>query len=427
MCKKENKHKIKNLTIKIYQFIKNGGLVDSQPRYGVEDIGFVINTIFFIICLLCNNNDLAQKMVLGIGIFIHILAFGVCALLIFYKQIPKQELKVSRLVLSITINTLLLISIISVIYFNLPRYITSKIWTICFSAICIWVVYYVIRETAEQEFNNELIPMLLLSMAIVSILASLILLELDNIKAAKVLVQIGVAILYLVLTTLFINAFIFMTSSDRYKFSKIMSAILFVATMVTSFPFYIEWCGVSGEHFTTFVNVYSALVGGGLTLIGVAWTIRKSDKDRRLDEIDKYKPTFWTLSETVNGMKCLNFYNTLDGFIKIVQNDQNITEWVKVENFTIQNSDKTIFFIYGFMINDDIYLVSNKFVVNKDDAIRIQAQDHRIKQLNNFCIIVEDLIGNLYKYNLRFNKEGHEKRICGCSNAESYDIGDKHE
>ena len=79
------------------------------------------------------------------------------------------------------------------------------------------------------------------------------------------------------------------------------------------------------------------------------------------------------------------------------------------------------------MINDDIYLVSNKFVVNKDDAIRIQSQDHRIKQLNNFCIIVEDLIGNLYKYNLRFNKEGHEKRICGCSNAESYDIGDKHE
>lgn len=77
---------------------------------------------------------------------------------------------------------------------------------------------------------------------------------------------------------------------------------------------------------------------------------------------------------------------------------------------------KLFFFIYGFLINEKIYEVNNKFVVNKDDIVRFFVQDYHIEQLNIFYIIVEDLIGNLYKCCFRFdNESNHEIRIYGCT------------
>ena len=43
---------------------------------------------------------------------------------------------------------------------------------------------------------------------------------------------------------------------------------------------------------TIILSLSSAIYGGILTLIGVAWTIKKSDKDRKEDEIKKERPVF---------------------------------------------------------------------------------------------------------------------------------------
>ena len=38
--------------------------------------------------------------------------------------------------------------------------------------------------------------------------------------------------------------------------------------------------------------LFAAIIGGSITLVGVAWTIRKSDKNRKEDEIKKARPLF---------------------------------------------------------------------------------------------------------------------------------------
>lgn len=164
-------------------------------------------------------------------------------------------------------------------------------------------------------------------------------------------------------------------------------------------------------------TIVAAVYGGLLTLVGVAWTIRKGDKDKHEDDIEKFKPAFWVLTndKTLN-KGVFDFRSELIGFSEIIHNNSNDCNWVSIGNFSIQNSDKTVFFIYGFLINEKIYEVNNKFVVNKDDMVRFFVQDYHIEKLNIFYIIVEDLIGNLYKCCFRFdNESNHEIRIYGCT------------
>lgn len=174
-------------------------------------------------------------------------------------------------------------------------------------------------------------------------------------------------------------------------------------------------------------TIVAAVYGGLLTLVGVAWTIRKGDKDRRKDEIEKFKPVFWILMDDKSlNKKILDFRLDLNRFAEEIQNNSNNCNWVSIRNFYIQNSDKTAFFIYGFLINGKIYEVNNKFVVNKDDIVKFFVYDYHIEQLNNFYIIVEDLIGNLYMCRFRFdNESNHEIRIYGCAELLNFTKGEK--
>ena len=164
-------------------------------------------------------------------------------------------------------------------------------------------------------------------------------------------------------------------------------------------------------------TIVAAVYGGLLTLVGVAWTIRKGDKDRHEDEIEKFKPAFWVLTDCKSlNKEIFDFRYNLNKFTELIQNNPNNSSLVSIRNFNIQNIDKTAFFIYGFLINENIYEVNNKFVVNKDDIVSFFVHDCHIEKLNDFCIIVEDLIGNLYKCGFRFvNEDSQEIKIFGCT------------
>lgn len=96
-------------------------------------------------------------------------------------------------------------------------------------------------------------------------------------------------------------------------------------------------------------TIVAAVYGGLLTLVGVAWTIRKGDKDKHEDEIEKFKPAFWVLTnyKTLN-KGVFDFRSELIGFSEIIHNNSNDCNWVSIGNFSIQNSDKTVFFYLWF-------------------------------------------------------------------------------
>lgn len=56
-------------------------------------------------------------------------------------------------------------------------------------------------------------------------------------------------------------------------------------------------------------TIIAAIYGGLLTLVGVAWTIRKQDEIRRDDEKKRFKPHFNIYhGELVNGFKIYLLY-----------------------------------------------------------------------------------------------------------------------
>lgn len=86
---------------------------------------------------------------------------------------------------------------------------------------------------------------------------------------------------------------------------------------------------------TIVIAIVSAIYGGLITLVGVSWTIKKSDEDRKNDEVNRVKPLF-------------NFYNisSKDELESIKHRVYSSLEWSDSYLFTcvfcIENSYKSI-------------------------------------------------------------------------------------
>ena len=86
-----------------------------------------------------------------------------------------------------------------------------------------------------------------------------------------------------------INSIIFSKESFfkeevREQFWYKLGLIIIYAIAIFMFPFYLKWCGLNEGNFNTFVQIYSCVVGGLLTLGGVAWTIKNAYKEKKDDE-----------------------------------------------------------------------------------------------------------------------------------------------
>lgn len=111
-------------------------------------------------------------------------------------------------------------------------------------------------------------------------------------EAASILIKIAVGILYLFFISILLNILVFNKSKKEIKNRIIIIAFLVAVgvALLILFPFYVQWCGLSGNNFSVFVTTYSAVVGGALTLLGVAWTIRHDRIISKEEDIEKIKP-----------------------------------------------------------------------------------------------------------------------------------------
>lgn len=95
----------------------------------------------------------------------------------------------------------------------------------------------------------------------------------------------------LILVIIFVNlARAFTSPQEKKTFNRIgMVQDFLVGTGLTIYLIYI----VPNEEIRTIViAVIAAVYGGFIGLVGVGWTIRKSDKDRKEDETKKVRPIF---------------------------------------------------------------------------------------------------------------------------------------
>lgn len=159
-------------------------------------------------------------------------------------------------------------------------------------------------------------------------------------------------------------------------------------------------------------TIVAALYGGLFTLVGVAWTIRKGDKDRKEDlmriekerkEEDrrKYSPVFSVVNKNIDVKKCVIIaLDDVENIDKIViQSDD--TDNIRLQPICIENSSKVEFYIYGFLFDDEFYATPEKILIKKDYYFVV----HFLKALRfarnyEISLCIEDLIENKYSVKL---------------------------
>ena len=166
------------------------------------------------------------------------------------------------------------------------------------------------------------------------------------------------------------------------------------------------------------IPIISAVYGGLLTLVGVAWTIRKSDNDRRLEEEKKAKPLVFICNPQ---MTSINKEELMKGILLSKRNIGSLknAEANKVAftlpQIVISNSDYSHVVIRGFRINDEYHLYDHGQVLPKNKIFYLK-NDFRFDYSNEIeyvAILLQDMLENLYELELNFsiNKEDKNKTI----------------
>lgn len=135
--------------------------------------------------------------------------------------------------------------------------------------------------------------------------------------------------------------------------------------------------------------VVAALFGGVLTLIGVAWTIKHTQKERKDDEIKKAKPIFT--------------YNML---LQPIENavgrkvcfEENLEEFDCSVFAEIENSEHSVFTIEKIYHDGKWQSVAGNNVILPNKTVYL---DFKFSYVNDLFMEVKDGLGNLYYYEIK--------------------------
>ena len=224
--------------------------------------------------------------------------------------------------------------------------------------------------------------------------------------------KVGLGIDYTLLIYAIINV-IFYTDNhyfkpeDRNTFIYKLFSISLYAVAIFLFPYYLRWCGLDEQSFSIFIPVYSYVVGGMLTLGGVAWTIRKSEIDKRIDDIKRSKPvafvydkeTLTALNETVID-KTMRSEKRLGTLEVALSNEKAFA----IHQILIANSDYSHVAVKGFKVNEYYHIFDIMQVLPKNTTFDLKC-NFRFRfddPIEHVSILLEDMMDNVYELEVEF-------------------------
>lgn len=153
---------------------------------------------------------------------------------------------------------------------------------------------------------------------------------------------------------------------------------------------------------TIVTTIVAAVYGGLLTLVGVAWTIKHSDKQKREDELAKAKPMFTfniVAEKDIKAHKqkiCLiNDSKTPQSLIEAMQLPQGVVSYVEIEN-----SDNSTFLIKKLYFDSCWHSVSANNIVLPNNKLIVQL--FRKDLFEHAIMEVEDIYNRKFYYDLHF-------------------------
>lgn len=276
-----------------------------------------------------------------------------------------------------------------------------------------------IRVILKKFFGQENIPVVLTSLAVLSFILAALNEHIGNIKPASLCYAFCFGLAYLVAIALYIYQFIYKPKKSEKIVSNIIGIIFWGAVIIITFPYYINWCGLTGKTFETFVSVYSAVIGGGITLAGVAWTIKDSN-DKRQEDLKRIKaerkeeerikniPYIRLVSEVLYDEYVEIPFKEYYNFNKLsdrqhFKNKQSYS--VQICSFGIKNISETHMIFRSVHLNNNVYLFPGT-LIEKGKTCQVEICNNSwitmIEPLNSIQLILQDMIGNSYSVQCKF-------------------------
>ena len=154
---------------------------------------------------------------------------------------------------------------------------------------------------------------------------------------------------------------------------------------------------VDNSLFSAAVGVYAALLGGGLTLAGVAWTI-KSTSSERTEELKFRCCPYMSIVSTCSRSNTLN--KMAD--IEIEGNISGIIAKTHTKLFRVRLSKNADCIIKGVLVNGEFRRVKNESISVAESEFNICVVNMKeLITIETFSIVVTDILQNWYKYNCK--------------------------
>lgn len=176
-------------------------------------------------------------------------------------------------------------------------------------------------------------------------------------------------------------------------------------------------CGILLRYLVTdlclqqiLTTIFSSVLGGSITLAGVAWTIKDANTKRQedLDRIEKERKE----EERKKYVPFINFY-TNKVFIPdhtVYVSSLNFSETSKekkffIDSFFLKNTDFTPFCLAGIYFNNHIAICQPAAYIDKQWIVEIRLDEHLILSEDLFAlgICARDLLGNEYRIPLDYS------------------------
>lgn len=344
-------------------------------------------------------------------------------LLTFYQKFCEKNIERDKLPAKI---------IATIIYFAIAGFFIFVSWEGLlgkdFSGLTFWLVaiswalvslLIIVKQISinKQDFDNSpLQSYAYILCGMIYVFAYAVILKFNFDTALKIFYTIHT----IVALTVFINI-IFRYGIKASNFIQlalfIVSVITLMALLVSTLYFWF-WDYSKPELFTAIMGIFAGLIGGVLTLTGVAWTIKRQDDAKKEDETNKAKPYLRKMFSNYNlsaswKIKAENFewLNVYDFKLNNEEyesvKDKNL---IVILNFAIQQSSDNICIITGIKINDVIYKLKSKQVLTKNESLFfVLGKTIEVADFNSLQIIASDIYDNYYAYELEFEENGQER------------------
>jgi len=236
--------------------------------------------------------------------------------------------------------------------------------------------------------------LIIFSLSITFLYLSVFLHSVDE-KISKICFIVFAGSMYLVIISLVIIKYLF-SEIKRSIVKTTVEIIFWCSIVIFTFPYFIKWCGVKNDDFEIFLNTYTAFIGGGITLIGVGWTIKKSNDDLKRERRAAVKPLIYPLSR-------FSDYDII-GLVNICFKKEGFT---KKSSFigVIKNTDNGILIIKEALINGELFKMKFPVVLEKNGIGHILVFGNPEIEIQKMIMICKDVLGNDIKYEIIVNEK----------------------